>query len=80
MLAIYFGNDDSNYHHFETLSKVVEDMFFGHVFDKEISKLYGIEDNEARVVLFKKKGDELRNDYKGEFKLEDMERFVKSKY
>ena len=40
MLAIYFGNDDSNYHHFETLSKVVEDMFFGHVFDKEISKFF----------------------------------------
>lgn len=69
-MAIYFGDEDSNFHHFETLSKVVENMFFGHVFDKEISKSYGIEENQATLVLFKKKGDEMRNDFRGEFKLE----------
>ena len=76
VLVVYFGRDDTNFKHFETMTKVVEDMFFGHCFDEEIGRHYGINEKEPTVVLFKKKGDELRNDFNGPFKLDDLERFV----
>jgi len=35
-MAIYFGPNDNNFKRFETLTKSMDDIFFGHSFDEKL--------------------------------------------
>ena len=74
VVVVFFGEEGSAA--FETWSKVTlsfDDLTFSHVFDKALAKEFGVEG--TGVVLFKQ-FDEGRNDFDGEFTVENVKQFV----